>query len=261
VKLVVKIGGAALDDKATLDKCVHAIAELAADGHKVVVVHGGGAALTRTLKLMGKESRFVDGLRVTDRETRDVALMVLAGHVNKQLVAAINAAGRPAVGLCGGDGLAFTARKKQHKGGDLGFVGEISSVDPRWIRAIWDNGGVPVISSVAIGSDGEYYNVNADQMAAATAAGCNANTLIFLTDVAGVKAADGSVIRWLQLHEIPALVRDAVVSGGMMPKLQACEQALRQGVSRVRILPASSAEALPEFYQSKIEGGTEVMAS
>lgn len=261
MKLVVKIGGAALDDKSLLKKCAHAVSQLAADGHNVVVVHGGGAALTRTLAQLGKESQFVNGLRVTDGETRDVALMVLAGRVNKQLVAAINAEGQPAVGLCGGDGLAFTARKKKTNGCDLGFVGEISNVDARWVQAIWSAGGVPVLSSIAIGSDGEYYNVNADQMAAACATGCNADALIFLTDVAGVKGSDGTVIRWLPLHEIPNLVRDSVVRGGMLPKLQACEEALRHGVSRVRILPAVDAEALPVFYQSKIESGTEVMAS
>ena len=155
------------------------------DGHRVTVVHGGGAALTRTLKLLGKESDFVNGLRITDAETRDVALMVLAGMVNKSLVAAIVAAGRPAIGLCGGDGMSFRARKKQTPGYDLGYVGEICSVEPRWLDAIWGQGGIPVLSSVALGSDGEYYNVNADQMASACAVACHADTLIFLTDVAG----------------------------------------------------------------------------
>jgi acetylglutamate kinase len=258
LKIVVKIGGAAIDNPETVRKCAHAVADLVAAGHKVAVVHGGGAALTRTLKLLGKESQFIDGLRVTDAETRDAALMVLAGKVNKQLVAAINAAGQPAIGLCGGDGLAFTARKMFPKGHDLGFVGEISSVDSRWIRALWENGGVPVLSSIAMGSDGEYYNVNADQMAAACAGGCKANALIFLTDVPGVKGSDGAVIRWLSLREVPAMVKSAVISGGMLPKLQACEQALRQGVSRVRILPAADADVLVEFYRSKIEAGTEV---
>jgi len=140
-------------------------------------------------------------------------------------------------------------------------VGEISSVDPRWIEAIWANDGVPVISSLALGSDGEYYNVNADQMASACATGCGANALIFLTDVAGVKGADGTVIRWLAASDIPQLVQSAVIQGGMLPKLQACQDALKSGVHRVRILPALEAEVLPTFYQTKIECGTEVMAS
>jgi acetylglutamate kinase len=259
MKIVVKIGGAALDSKEILEKCARAVAQLAAEGHRVAVVHGGGAELTRTLAQLGKKSNFVNGLRITDSETRDVALMVLAGRVNKAMVASLAAVGQPAVGMCGGDGLAFRARKKASNGTDLGFVGEISSVEPRWIEAIWVNGSVPVISSLALGNDGQYYNINADQMAAACAVGCKANVLIFLTDVPGVKGADGSVIRWLNVKEIPRLMQNSVVSGGMLPKLEACQHALRWGVGRVRILPASEAQVLPELYMTKIDAGTEVM--
>jgi acetylglutamate kinase len=261
VKIVVKIGGAALEDKSTLYKCAHAVVDLARDGHKVAVVHGGGSALTRTLKLLGKQSEFVDGLRITDAETRDVALMVLAGIVNKSFVAAIVAAGNPAIGLCGGDGMSFRARKKKTEGYDLGFVGEICSVEPRWLEAIWGEGGIPVMSSLALGSDGEYYNVNADQMAAACAAACHADSLIFLTDVPGVKDAEGSVIPWLKTKEMAALVAASVISGGMLPKLEACTQALKKGVGRVRILPAAKADILPQFYFSKLECGTEVIGA
>jgi len=261
VKIVVKIGGAALEDKSTLYKCAHAVVDLAKDGHKVAVVHGGGSALTRTLKLLGKQSEFVDGLRITDAETRDIALMVLAGIVNKSFVAAIVAAGNPAIGLCGGDGMSFRARKKKTEGYDLGFVGEICSVEPRWLEAIWGEGGIPVMSSLALGSDGEYYNVNADQMAAACAAACHADSLIFLTDVPGVKDAEGTVIPWLKTKEMAALVAASVISGGMLPKLEACTQALKKGVGRVRILPAARADILPQFYFSKLECGTEVISA
>jgi len=261
VRVVLKIGGAALEDKATLQKCARAVVELARDGHKVAVVHGGGTALTRTLKLLGKQSDFVNGLRVTDAETRDVALMVLAGIVNKSLVAAVVAAGNPAIGLCGGDGMTFRARKKQTEGRDLGFVGEICSVEPRWLEAIWAQGGIPVLSSVALGSDGEYYNVNADQMAAACAIGCHAEALIFLTDVPGVKDADGAVIPWLNMKQAEDLVRGAVVAGGMLPKLEACGHALKRGVGRVRILPAVNVELLPQFYLTRIDCGTEVIVA
>src|SRR5256886_2557412 len=187
--------------------------------------------------------------------------MVLAGIVNKSLVAGIVAAGHPAVGLCGGDGMAFRARKKQTEGYDLGFVGEISWAEPRWIEAIWSAGGIPVMSSVALGSDGQYYNINADQMASACAVACHANALIFLTDVSGVKGADGLVILWLDLGTAAALTRQAVIAGGMSPKLQACKDALLHGVNRVRILPAAEVEALPEFYFAKIESGTEVLVA
>jgi acetylglutamate kinase len=261
VKIVVKLGGAAIEDKATLHKCAHAVVELARDGHRIALVHGGGGALTRTLKLLGKNSDFINGLRITDAETRDVALMVLAGIVNKTLVAGISAAGYPAVGLSGGDGAGFRARKKKTEGYDLGYVGEISAVEPRWLEAIWSQGGIPVLSSVALGSDGEYYNINADQMAAACAVGVHADALIFLTDVAGVKDAEGEVIPWLNTKQVAALIAASVIGGGMLPKLEACSQALKKGVGRVRILPAARAETLGQFYFSKLEGGTEVISA
>ena len=262
MKVVVKIGGAALDNKELAHKCARAIVDLAdGDHHQVAVVHGGGTELTRTLHQLGKESNFINGLRVTDSETRDVAIMVLAGKVNKVLVAEIAALGKPAIGLCGADGLTFRARKKKTNGCDLGYVGEICAADPRWIDAIWKAGGIPIISSVALGTDGQYYNVNADQTAAACAVACNANALIFLTDVAGVKDADGAVIRWLQMKQIDDLVKTSVIQGGMLPKLEACQEALRRGVGRVRILPASEVNLLPDFYTCKIDCGTEVMAA
>ena len=261
MKIVIKIGGTALEDEATLHKCARASVELAKDEHRVAVVHGGGSALTRTLKLLGKQSDFINGLRITDAETRDVALMVLAGMVNKKVVAAVVKAGLPAVGLCGGDGMTFRARKKQTEGYDLGFVGEICSVEPRWLEAIWNEGGIPVLSSLALGSDGEYYNVNADQMASACAIACRADTLIFLTDVPGVKDAQGSVIPWLNTSQVPALIENAVVAGGMLPKLEACRNALKRGVGRVRILPAAEVESLPQFYFQKLEFGTEVIGA
>lgn len=261
MKIVIKIGGAALENTAVLRSCARAVVELAQDGHRVAVVHGGGATLTRTLQHLGKKSSFINGLRVTDAETRDVALMVLAGMVNKKLVAAISAAGAPALGLCGGDGMSFRARKKEDGGPDLGYVGEIAAVECRWLEAIWGQGGIPVIASVALGSDREYYNINADQMAAACAVACQANTLIFLTDVAGVKDAAGVVIQRLSLKEVSELASQAVIAGGMLPKLEACSQALKRGVGRVRILPAAQAEALGQFYFSKLECGTEVIGA
>ncbi|MDD5628336.1 MAG: acetylglutamate kinase [Elusimicrobia bacterium] len=261
MRLVVKIGGAAIDEPATLRQCAGSAAALAGLGHQVLVVHGGGAALTRLLGRLGKQAQFVDGLRVTDAETRDAALMVLAGIVNKKLVAAILAAGRPAVGLCGGDGAAFKVRKKSHPKGDLGFVGEIESADPRWIEALWAAGAVPVMSTVAMGPEFEYYNVNADSLAAAAAAACKADVLVFLTDVAGVKGADGAVIGSLAAAQIPAMVSAGVIKGGMLPKLRACQDALQGGVVRVRIMPAAQAGLLSGLFGSGLKDGTEVRLS
>jgi acetylglutamate kinase len=261
VTIVVKVGGTAIEDAATLRKCARSIAELARDGHRVAVVHGGGKALTRMLDRLGKKSEFVEGLRVTDAETRDVALMVLAGIINKKLVAAIQDAGMPAIGFCGGDGMTFRARKKFVHGRDLGFVGEICFAEPCWIEALWQQGGIPVMASLALGADGEFYNVNADEMAASCAAACHANTLIFLTDVPGVKNADGDVMPWLSTKEAAQLEAGSVISGGMLPKLHACSQALKQGVGRVKIIPATEVEVLPQFYLTKLSCGTEVTYS
>ena len=260
MKVVVKIGGAALEDADVLMRCARAIADMAHE-HQVAIVHGGGAALTRTLGQMGKKSEFIDGLRVTDSDTRDVALMVLAGQVNKKLVGALASVGQSAVGMCGGDGMAFRARKKLSNGVDLGFVGEICKTDSKWIEAIWSCGAVPVISSVAPGMDGQYYNVNADQMASACAIACGANSLIFLTDVSGVKDDSGEVIRWLEPRQIHSMISASIISGGMLPKLEACQDALKHGVKRVRILPAAQAEVIPHFYAHKIDAGTEVLSA
>jgi acetylglutamate kinase len=235
MKYVVKLGGVALEDPKLLQLCGKAIFDLVSDGNQVAVVHGGGVQLTRTLAQMGKKSEFVSGLRVTDAETRDAALMVLAGRVNKSLVATLGQAGQQAIGLSGGDGHVFRARKKKTTP-DLGFVGEI-------------------------GFDGEYYNINADEMAAACAICTKADALVFLTDVAGVKGADGNVMRWLSLPQIPALERAMVVSGGMLPKLNACRDALTHGVKRVRILPAEAAASLPDLCTSRVNDGTEVMVA
>ena len=224
-----------------------------------MIVHGGGAALSRTLKQLGCETSFVNGLRVTDSQTRDVAMMVLAGQLNKQLVAAIGTAGQPSIGLCGGDLRMVLATKKKQP--DLGYVGEICAVDCQWINRFWESGVVPVVSSIALGFDGEYYNVNADQMASAFAVACDADALVYLTDVAGVKDSEGSVIRWLDVDAIAAMVQQSTVSGGMLPKLEACTSALKKGVNRVRILPAARAEVLPGFFTHPIDCGTEVIAS
>jgi acetylglutamate kinase len=258
VTTVIKIGGAAMEDAEILRGCAQAVARLRSEGRRVVIVHGGGKTLSGTLQQLGMRSEFVEGLRVTGRETRDVALMVLAGLVNKRLVAAIQAAGVPALGLCGGDGMMFRARKKKVAGRDLGFVGEITAVDVRWLETIWQRDGVPVLASVALGEDGEYYNVNADEMASACAAACRAELLVFLTDVAGVKDEAGSVIASLNVEEIAGLVAKSVVSGGMLPKLQACTRALQQGVGRVRILAAADAELLSQLHAGENVNGTEV---
>jgi acetylglutamate kinase len=259
VKLVVKIGGAALDDASLVRHFAHVVVDLVHGGHRVLVVHGGGSALSRTLSALGRETRFVDGLRVTDAATRDVAVMVLAGAVNKRLVAAIGAAGAPALGLCGGDLRVLQARPKRAQE-DLGFVGDVTAVDAGWLTRVWSLGAIPIVASVALGSDGEYYNVNADEVASACAVALQADALAFLTDVPGVRDADGAVMASLDAAHIPALVQRATISGGMLPKLDACTRALHRGVARVHILPAAQARNLRGLTNGGIECGTEVVA-
>lgn len=254
MKIVVKIGGALLDRREVVAQCAATIAALVSQGNQVAVVHGGGGELTRLLKRVGKESQFVAGLRVTDAETRDFALMVFAGGVNKRLVAALTLLGQPAFGICGGDGAAFRAKKKA--GVDLGFVGEITAVNPGALRAIWAADAVPVIASLALGDDGEYYNINGDEMASACAAAIGADRLIFLTDVNGVWDAEKNVISTLDSAGVSKLRADGVISGGMLPKLNACERALAGGVNAVHILPGADAEALRQLESGKIHMGT-----
>ena len=259
MKLVVKIGGALLDDSNVIERCAGAISALVADGNQVAVVHGGGGELTRLLKRVGKKSEFIGGLRVTDAETRDFALMVLAGAVNKRLVGALAKLQQPAFGMCGGDGLSFRARKKQN-GVDLGFVGEIVSVKAAVLEAVWAMGSTPVIASLALGTDGEYYNVNADQMASACATALNADRLVFLTDVNGVWNAERQVIPQLNGVGVAQLRAEGVISGGMLPKLDACERALSGGVASVHILPGANVEALQQLSAGNIQVGTELVS-
>ncbi|HKW14466.1 MAG TPA: acetylglutamate kinase [Candidatus Krumholzibacteria bacterium] len=255
MKLVLKIGGAALEDPARVKAFARTVVTLAQHDDHVAVVHGGGAALTRTLNELGHESVFVDGLRVTDARTRDVAVMVLAGQSNKRVVAAIDAAGIPAAGLCGSDlGLLRAERKRA----DLGFVGEVRSVDWRWIDLLWSAGAVPVIASIAPDSQGELYNVNADEVASACAIACGADALVFLTDVPGVRDKGGHTMPGLPLSHIADLTATGIISGGMLPKVEACKRALDGGVRSVRIMPAAHVEKLNQLAAGLCREGTEV---
>lgn len=259
MKLVLKIGGAALENKELIAEFCKSVGALAKDGHQLLVVHGGGAALNRTLKELGIEPKFVNGLRVTDAKTRDVAVMVLGGLLNKQLAAAIGAVGQDAIGVCGSDLHLCTARKKV-TADDLGFVGEIVAVDEKWIECFWSKKAVLVVASLAQGVDGEFYNVNADEMASAIASACTADALIFLTDVSGVKDANGVVQHRLGVDRIKSMITNGTVSGGMLPKLDACKSALLAGVGSVRILPADKVEVLRNMFRAPLECGTELVA-
>src|SRR6266576_1787855 len=188
MRIVIKFAGALLEDDATVRSLAQQVAALAQQGHEILVVHGGGRLFTATLKRMAIESKFIAGLRVTDRETRDVAVMVFAGLLNKKLTAAISAEGQPAIGISAADARCFVAEPMVHNEveGSLGFVGYLTGLNVRFIDSLWREGLVPVAPCLGMGSDNELYNINADHMAAASAEDLSADELIYLADVAGV---------------------------------------------------------------------------
>jgi acetylglutamate kinase len=245
MKTLIKLAGALLEDDATVRTLARQIAALAQQGHEILVVHGGGRLFTATLKRMGIESNFVAGLRVTDRETRDVAVMVFAGLLNKRLASAISAEGSPAVGISAADAACFRAEPMVHNEveGSLGFVGYLTGLNNSFIESLWREGLVPVAPCLGLGPDNELYNINADHMAAACAEYLGADRLIYLTDVAGVLDGDKvlSAITW---EEIERLVQSRVVSGGMVLKLEAAKRALEGGVREVHIVGGGSSDSL-----------------
>src|ERR1700689_2141380 len=188
MRLVIKVAGALLERKETVQTIARQVSELARGGHELLVIHGGGKIFTSTLERMGISSHFVNGLRVTDRETRDAAVMVFAGLLNKRLSGAITLAGQTAVGISATDGACFLAEPMQvgECEGSLGFVGYLTEVNVDFLRSLWRAKMVPVASCLGLGSDGELYNINPDHMAAAAAEFIQADRLVFLTDVAGV---------------------------------------------------------------------------
>jgi acetylglutamate kinase len=243
--LLIKVAGALLERDETVQALARQIAELARDGHELLIIHGGGKIFTSTLARLGIESHFVNGLRVTDRQTRDAAVMVFAGLLNKRLAGAISLAGQPAIGISASDAASFLAEPMQlgeHEG-TLGFVGYLTEVNVDFLRSLWGAGTVPVASCLGLGADGELYNINADHMAAAAAEFIRADRLIFLTDVAGV--LDGQkVLRAVRGSDIEDLIRCNKVSGGMILKLEAAKRALAGGVSEVRIVGGTAPRAL-----------------
>jgi acetylglutamate kinase len=244
MRIVIKFAGALLEDAATVRTLAQQIAALARQKHEILVVHGGGRIFTATLKRMGIESKFVGGLRVTEKETRDVAVMVFAGLLNKQLSAAITAEGQAAIGISAADAACFSAAPLVHNyvEGGLGYVGYLTSVNVRFLESLWRAKLLPVAACLGIGADNELYNINADHMAAACAEFVEADHLIYLTDVAGV--LDGEkVLSAISCEEIDRLIHSRVVSGGMILKLEAAKRALQSGVREVHIVGGNSAAA------------------
>lgn len=236
--IVVKYGGNAMINEELKSAVMSDIVLLQLVGVNVVLVHGGGPEINAMLKKTGKESKFVNGMRVTDEETIDIVQMVLAGKVNKSLANQLNLSGGKAIGLCGLDGNLLKAQK-QTKNGDIGFVGDITDVDVTVINDVINSGYIPVIATVAGGSKGEVYNINADIAASAIAAKLNAQKLILMTDVRGLlrdKDDEDTLISVVNVSDVPRLKNEGIISGGMIPKIDCCVEAVRQGVDRAHIL-------------------------
>lgn len=235
--IVVKYGGNAMVSDTLRHAVISDIILLNLVGIRVVVVHGGGPEITEMLTKVGKRSEFVDGLRYTDEETMDIVQQVLCGRVNKNLVATLNRLGGRALGLCGLDGAMLRAKKLDDR---YGMVGEITHVDPRPITDALDGGYIPVVSTVAQGEDAETsYNINADTAAAKLAVALHAEKLILLTDVRGLlrdPKDEDTLIPEVGLSQVPGLVKDGVIQGGMIPKVDCCVEAVRSGVKNTIIL-------------------------
>jgi acetylglutamate kinase len=244
--IVVKYGGHAMIDETLRLSFARDIVLLKYVGMHPVIVHGGGPQIGETMRRMGLEARFEEGLRVTDAETMDVVEMVLGGKLNKEIVATINRHGGQAVGLSGKDANLITATKKYlyrqtaqdapPEPIDIGQVGEVTAINSTIIQVLEGNGFIPVISPTGVGEHGESYNINADTAAGDIAAALKAEKLLFLTDVAGILDRDGKLLSILNPDTIASLRQDGVIEGGMLPKVDACLKALEHGVAKTHII-------------------------
>ena len=236
--VVIKYGGNAMTSEELKNAVMSDIVLLSLVGIKAVLVHGGGPEINEALKRMNIESRFIGGLRYTDADTAEVVRMVLAGKINKALVSLLEQHGGRALGLCGSDGGMLQVKKLEGPN-DLGFVGEITDVNVRPIRDALDNGYIPVIATVSTDASGQVYNINADTAASRIAAALQAENLILMTDIRGLlrdKDDETTLIPEVQVSEVPYLVKQGIISGGMIPKIDCCVEAVRRGVSKTCII-------------------------
>ncbi|HIE30650.1 TPA: acetylglutamate kinase [Candidatus Poribacteria bacterium] len=269
--MVVKYGGKAMEDETLKHSVMQDIVLMKYVGMNPVIVHGGGPQISEMMKRLGKEANFIQGLRVTDRETVDIAEMVLAGTINKEIVSLINQHGGKAVGLCGKDANLIQAQKHFAKltsdsgeqiMADIGFVGDITSVNSKIIRVLETEGFIPVIAPNGVGEDGQTYNINADTVAGEIAAALQAEKLIILTDTRGIlrdKNDENSLISTLDISEAEELIQDGVIETGMLPKVEACITALNAGVEKTHIIDGciSHSILLEIFTEQGI--GTEII--
>jgi len=237
--VVIKYGGSAMIDDMIKETVIQDIILMKLVGINPVIVHGGGPDINKALKQMDKQSEFVNGLRVTDRETMEIVEMVLAGKVNKSIVSHIQNQGINAVGISGKDGATLQTEKKLVNGMDVGFVGEVVNVNTKLITTLIEQDFIPVIAPIGIDKEGNSYNINADYAAVAVAGALNAQKLVFLTDVEGVLkdvSDSSSIISRLSIKDVDQYIKNGIISGGMIPKVECCVQGVKKGVKTVHIL-------------------------
>jgi acetylglutamate kinase len=262
--LVIKYGGAAMDQTDLKAQFAKDVLLLRLVGMRPVIVHGGGPQIGALLKRLGKESTFVGGMRVTDAETVQVVEMVLVGKINKEIVGLINLHGGRAVGLSGKDASLLRARKRLHRMPDgsqvdIGLVGEVEAVDPEPIRLLEEGGFIPVIAPVGVGAGGETYNINADLVAGDVAAALLAEKLIHLTDVTGINGEDGRLISTLTKRDAERLIKAGVIDGGMLPKVESSLRALTGGAQKAHIIDGRVPHAILLEVLTKEGIGTEIV--
>jgi len=266
---VIKYGGAAQVKEELKESFAKDIVMLNFIGIRTAIVHGGGPKISAMMEKMGKKPKFVQGQRVTDEETMDIVEMVLGGLVNKEIVSLINSHGGKAVGLSGKDGALIKAKKKLIKNSDrtgleeiidLGLVGEVTNIDPQILISLKNEGFIPVVSPVGVGPKAETLNINADYVAAAVAAALKAEKLILLTDVPGILDKNEKIISTLKRPQIKKLVENGTITGGMLPKVQACLKALEGGVAKTHIIDGRIPHCLLIEIFTKEGIGTEIQA-
>lgn len=264
---VIKYGGAAQVQDDLKESFAKDVVMLNFIGIRTAIVHGGGPKISIIMEKMGKKPKFVQGQRVTDEETMDIVEMVLGGLINKEIVSLINSHGGKAVGLSGKDGNLITARKKLIKNSpesgsgemiDIGLVGEVTNVQPQIIRSLEKEGFISVVSPVGVGPKGETLNINADYVAASLASALNAEKLILLTDVPGIIGKSNRIVSTLKCSQIKKLIRDGTITGGMLPKVQACLRAIDGGVAKTHIVDGRIPHCLLLEIFTKEGIGTEI---
>jgi acetylglutamate kinase len=262
--LVIKYGGAAMEKADLKQQFARDVLLLRLIGIRPVIVHGGGPQIGALMKRLGKEPRFVGGMRVTDPETMEIVEMMLGGKINKEIVGLINVHGNHAVGLSGKDGNLLRARRRLHRmpdgsTADIGLVGDVEAVNGDMIRLLVESGLIPVIAPIGVGANGETYNINADLVAGDVAAALRAEKLIHLTDVQGINGEDGKLISRLTKRDAERLIKSGVVDGGMLPKVESSIKALEGGAAKAHIIDGRVAHAvlLEVFTHEGI--GTEIV--